>query len=118
MFETNKLTAGHNLRWESSRIMLPEHTETILKWRKSLEEEKKPIIDEQQWEEFGQTLDEAIACKQKVRFTIWKAGFFENIEGWIQSVDSQLKRIRINIDEFEVEYIAFDVIVGVEFADR
>ncbi|WP_128747506.1 YolD-like family protein [Lederbergia galactosidilytica] len=84
------LTAGHNLMWESSRMMLPEHVECILDWRKSLDEEKKPIIDEQQWEEFGQTIQEAIANNQRVKFTIWKDGFFEDVKGWVHNIDPQL----------------------------
>ncbi|OAK70109.1 YolD-like family protein [Lederbergia galactosidilytica] len=114
MFKPNKLTEGHNLMWESSRMMLPEHVERILDWRKSLDEEKKPIIDEQQWEEFGQTIQGAMANNQRVKFTVWKDGFFEDIKGWVHSVDPQLKRIRIDLDEFDVDYIPFDVVVDVE----
>ncbi len=117
MYKPNKLSPDHNLRWESMRMMLREHVEAILEWQKSLEKVKKPIIDEQQWEEFGQTIQEAMANNQRVKFTVWKDGFFEDVKGWVHSVDPQLKRIRIDIDEIDVDYIPFDVITGVEIAE-
>ncbi len=117
MFKPNKLTEGHNLMWESMRMMLPEHVEAILEWQRSLEKVKKPIIDEQQWEEFGQIIQEAMTNNQRVKFTVWKDGFFEDVKGWVHNIDPQLKRIRINIDEFDVDYISFEVIASIEFAD-
>lgn len=40
-----------------------------------------------------------------------------DIFGWLHNIDLHLKRIRLDIDEFEVEYIDFNDIVSVEFAD-
>ncbi len=103
--------------WESSRMMLPEHVEAILEWQKGLEKVKKPIIDEQQWTEFAHIIQEAKACKRRIKITIWKDGIFDEIVGWVHNVDPQLKRIRLNIDEIDVDYVKFSDITGIEPMD-
>ncbi len=41
----NKLTQGSNMRWESSRMTLPEHVEEILLWRNERDKVQKPQLD-------------------------------------------------------------------------
>src|SRR5690606_11779151 len=85
LMKPNKLTPGHNVMWECSRMMLPEHVEAILEWQKGLEKVKKPIIDEQQWTEFAHIIQEAKACKRRIKITIWKDGIFDEIVGWVHN---------------------------------
>ncbi|GIO24796.1 YolD-like family protein [Oceanobacillus sp. J11TS1] len=113
----NKLTKGHNLRWESSRMMLPEHVSALNASRFDATKDKKPTIDEQQWEEYSLIIQEARANNRKVRITVWSDGFFRDMIGWIHSVDPQLKKIRIDLDEIDVVYINLDEIAGVETMD-
>ncbi|OEH91081.1 hypothetical protein BFG57_06835 [Bacillus solimangrovi] len=54
----NKLTHGNNMRWESSRIILPIHRERINQHRKELLKREKLILDEQQVTEFAQIIAE------------------------------------------------------------
>ncbi|GGE52683.1 hypothetical protein GCM10011391_34420 [Pullulanibacillus camelliae] len=56
----NKLTPGYNLRWESSRMMLPEHRESLLEQDKEIEKSIRPILDEQQIDHFSQLLSLSI----------------------------------------------------------
>lgn len=115
--KANKLTAGHNLMWESSRMMLPEHVERILDWKQEDERHPQPIIDEQQWEEYNQIIQEALIAQQKVAVTVWENGVFVDIEGWIHNVDAQLRRIRLDLDEFDVEYVDIKMIAAVKMAE-
>lgn len=113
----NKLTKGHNLRWESSRMMLPEHVAEVNALRFESTKSKKPIIDEQQWEEFEMIFFRAKQDSRKIKITIWSNGFFKDIKGWLHNIDFYLKRIRLDIDEKEVEYINLHDIVAVELLD-
>ncbi|MEK3887735.1 YolD-like family protein [Bacillus sp. FSL K6-3431] len=56
----NKLTPGYNLRWESSRMVLPEHKEQILSHGIDKEKIKRPILDEYQFEEIDEEIHTAI----------------------------------------------------------
>ncbi|MFC4387188.1 YolD-like family protein [Gracilibacillus marinus] len=56
----SKLTLGSNILWESSRMMLPEHKEVLVKHQQQLNKKKKPIVDEQQLEEFSLVIQEAL----------------------------------------------------------
>lgn len=76
----SKLSKGHNLRWESSRMMLPEHVTELNKSRLNNTKSKKPIIDEQQWNEFSLVFTEAQHLDRKIKITIWDDGFL-----WIYS---------------------------------
>jgi hypothetical protein len=73
----NKLTEGSNMRWESSRMMLPEHVARI---RDELENEKKinrPILAEDELEQIGRTLQEAIEKRCPVELSYYKDGFIK-----------------------------------------
>lgn len=113
MYKPNKLSEGYNTMWESSRIMLPEHVEALHELAAEQKKQPKPFIDEQKWEEFSQIINEAIHFGNRITITKWDDGHFYNISGHVNNIDFQLKRIRINIDEIDVEYVGFDEIVNV-----
>jgi hypothetical protein len=73
----NKLTEGSNMRWESMRMMLPEH---IARIREDLENEKKiqrPILAEDELEEIGRVLQEAIEKRIPIQLSYYKDGFIK-----------------------------------------
>ncbi|CAM4053270.1 YolD-like family protein [Lederbergia lenta] len=78
---------------------------------------KLPENDEQQWQEFAQIISDAQINNQKLKITIWKDGFFEDVIGWLNNVNMQLKRSRLDIDEFDVEYVGFDDITNIAIVD-
>ena len=58
MYKPNKLSEGHNTMWESSRIMLPEHVSALHELDREEKKQPKPFIDDQEWEEFAQIINE------------------------------------------------------------
>lgn len=116
-FKPNKLTPGYNLMWESSRMMLPEHVTALHQANFEDKKVEKPVIDEQLWDEFSMMFSEAMEYKKRLKITIWKNGFFEDITGWLHNIDLQLKRLRLDLDEIDVDYINLEDIIAVEFAD-
>ncbi|AXF56756.1 YolD-like family protein [Salicibibacter kimchii] len=72
----NKLTPGSNMRWESLRVILPEHRERWLQHREGMKKVEKPELEEQKWEEFEQTIRESMEYGSFLEFTYWEDGTF------------------------------------------
>lgn len=95
------------MRWESSRMVLPEHREAILEYRKDLNKKQKPDMDEQELQEIDRKLRDSMQWKQPVSIIIF--GEFEDRElsGEITYVDPYLKRVKV---EFEDGYEWVDLV--------
>lgn len=95
----NKLSKGHNLRWESSRMMLPEHREQLLKERRKHLEFNPPILDENQLEEINYVIMKAIKQKQAVTITYAEKYGPAKFCGRIQKIDALEGSLKIMNDE-------------------
>ncbi|WP_339321701.1 YolD-like family protein [Paenibacillus sp. FSL W8-0194] len=56
---------------DSSRMMLPQHKETILVKQKELNRMAKLVIDEQEWQLIGQVLQDSFNGHIKVTLTLF-----------------------------------------------
>lgn len=97
--KVNKLTEGYNLRWESSRMMLPEHKEAILEHQKADQRKGHPGLDEQLQQLLEYTIRECMVQGTAVKVTVF--GEYENVyyTGKITKIDAQLGRIKIEGEE-------------------
>ncbi|WP_137744525.1 YolD-like family protein [Robertmurraya siralis] len=95
----NKLTKGSNLRWESSRIMLPEHKEELIKLGKDKEKVPKPILDEQELEQINIDIYNSLNYTMPMRLTLWDGGYFKDIEGVVDKIDYVTKTLLIDTDK-------------------
>lgn len=82
-----KVTPGSNLRWESSRMMLPEHVRALNQFKHEQKKKTRPEIDEQQLEYFNYRINESITKQTPVRIIVF--GEYEDTEvvGIITRVD-------------------------------
>lgn len=107
----NKLTPGHNLFWESSRMMLPEHREQFLEHRRGLGQVRRPILDEQQ----RAVLDHALTTAHQHHLNVCLQFFdpfqTETLKGRIRSLDTNKKRLKL---EGETDWRAIDTLIEVE----
>ncbi|HBZ10544.1 MAG TPA: YolD-like family protein [Bacillus bacterium] len=113
----NKLTKGSNMRWESSRMTLPEHVEKILSWRDEQGEVQQPQLDEQQLEEINDILYIAIEYNKSVIITLWKERQFQKITGNLHFIDEINKQIHVVDKKEQIHKIKFDAIVEVEYSE-
>lgn len=95
----NKLTPGKNILWESSRMMLPEHKEQLLRHRRKLGKQDKPTLDEQRLEELGQTLGIALHEGAALRLTLYDHGERASIDCTILHADLHLQRMKVRCSE-------------------
>ncbi|WP_018922454.1 YolD-like family protein [Salsuginibacillus kocurii] len=110
----NKLTPGTNLRWESMRMILPEHREMMLKRREEDKKSAPPSVDDQQWEEFGWTLEEALVETKPLEVTYWNGGYYVDVQGYCHYVNYNQKKLHVVTFKDEVEYLHFEFISDIK----
>jgi hypothetical protein len=112
--KSNKLTKGSNLRWESSRMMLPEHVEAINQHAIDRKRIKQPLLDDQEIEEINRKLGESLSEYVPISISMYKSGFIEEISGIVQKLDPGSREITLFDYGHERHKIIFDNIVSVE----
>lgn len=109
----NKLTAGKNMMWESSRMMLPEHKEAILKQNKSVNKKVKPILDEQRIEELVRTIAVAVFAEQTVKIQLFDEYEYIYLYGKIDKIQPESKQLKIRADD-SYEWVKLDDVMEIE----
>ncbi|MGG3278844.1 YolD-like family protein [Paenibacillus solani] len=108
---TRKKLEGNGL-WESSRMMLPEHKEAII--RKRLEEGRKdrPTLDPQQMELIEQALVESFHEHRTITVRLFDE--YEDIElkGIVVLIHAFKREIKLSIGEGDWHWIKIDEIVS------
>ena len=92
---TNKLTPGSNLLWESSRMILPEHKEALVRHREAITvvKPRRPIRDEFELEELACRLHDAKEEGRELEITIWGRDF--PIRARVVKMDANTRRVHI-----------------------
>ncbi|GIN22592.1 YolD-like family protein [Siminovitchia fordii] len=111
----NKLTPNHNLRWESSRMVLPEHVERINLHNNSKKLISKPILDEQKWMEINDLLTIAIEDYVPVYLSVYKSGNIIEKKCHINKFNPITKSLSTILDT-ETGEISIENIVDVRMA--
>ncbi|TPE70693.1 YolD-like family protein [Halalkalibacterium halodurans] len=104
----NKLTPGTNLRWESSRFMLPEHISALQQYKFESKKVSKPTLDEQELQEIGYLIMDSIDQQYPLSITYWHEGFYQTVVGHISKIDQQLKQIKVVLDDDDIYYVKID----------
>ncbi|SFG82412.1 YolD-like family protein [Sporolactobacillus nakayamae] len=92
----NKLTEGSNMRWESSRMMLPEHVAAIREGYKNLDKIDRPILAEDELEAINRTLKEATQNHKPVDLSYYKDGFIKQKICYINRIDLVYRRLTVS----------------------
>ncbi|MGG6309760.1 YolD-like family protein [Paenibacillus macerans] len=113
---TKKLE-GNGL-WESSRMMLPEHKETII--RRQLEENRKvrPILDAQEIEQIERAIAEAFREHKLLTLRIW--GEYEDTElsGGVATVQTYRREIKLTTGKGEWQWIKIEDILSASVVQK
>ncbi|QAS52783.1 YolD-like family protein [Halobacillus litoralis] len=101
------------LKWTS--LMLPEHVEMIKQvWKEDVRIEK-PILDEQQWEEIGYSLQRALKNGLSVEIQYHNGFDISKIKVKVLKLDSQMKGVKcIGVKDKLHTLIKFEVIINVK----
>lgn len=109
-----KKLEGNGL-WESSRMMLPEHTIRIIHDEREQLRKEKPEIDPQEWELIDQALYYSMADHAPIKLTIFDAFVDRQAKGTVMKVDRQLKRIKISWSEEDWDWIEMSEIIAATY---
>ncbi|MGM8214042.1 YolD-like family protein [Bacillaceae bacterium W0354] len=114
--KANKLTKGHNLMWESSRMMLPEHKEVIREHQKKLTKKEKPLLDEQEVEVMERQILNAIQFEKDVEVHLFHPYETITLTGKIMKINPQQRRIKLKMKS-DIEWLTIDDITYFEIKD-
>lgn len=103
----SKLSKGHNLRWESSRMMLPEHVEQFQQYQKNRGKVSKPTLDEQKLEEINDIIRIAIEDYTPVYLDRYIKGEIKTIRCYINKFKPLMRELNITLDN-AIETIKLD----------
>lgn len=108
---TRKKLEGNGL-WESSRMMLPEHKETII--RRQLEEGRKdrPTLDLQEMELIEQALAESFHEHRTITVRLFNEYEDTELTGIVVLIHTFRREIKLSMCEDEWEWIKIDEIVS------
>ncbi len=106
-----KKLEGNGL-WEYSRMMLPEHKETII--RKRIEEGRKhrPELDAQEIELIERAIAEAFRERRAVTLLIWGEYEDTEIRGIILTVQTYLREIKLSTGDGDWQWIKIEDILS------
>ncbi|MBS4747566.1 YolD-like family protein [Bacillus altitudinis] len=101
------------IKWTA--MMLPEH---VARLKHDLAETKKidkPIIDEQQAEEFESTIAYAMSVNKPLNFSIFDLGVVNQLKGFTQYINYEKKMLHIKDMSDDIHFVLLDDIVGVSY---
>ncbi|WP_298788536.1 YolD-like family protein [uncultured Marinococcus sp.] len=81
--KSNKLTPTSNLRWESSRMILPEWRKQWLQRQEAQTWQDPPEMDDQMMEEYMQIIHDGMAYTWLLEVTYWQDGQFHMTTGYV-----------------------------------
>lgn len=116
MNERKGLKRG-NLLWEGSRMILPEHREQLLEYRRKQNEFQVPELDEDQIAEINRMLAEAIREKRPVTAVCIGLSGPESFSGYVKWVNPAKKRIEIQQRDSETVVLDFAELLKIEYTD-
>jgi hypothetical protein len=99
--------------WESSRMMLPEHREAIIKSNKEVLLNVKPILHEEELEIITRAIMESLQTHCEITLVLFEPYVNREVVGIVVRVEQYSKRLRIELNEDDYEWVQLDDIVKV-----
>ena len=101
------------MKWQSASF-IPLAFEMTSEMFKDQARIAKPILDENQTEEFDLRIAYATEYNYEVKLTVWDDGFTHDITGHVHYLDPITHEIRIEVKDGEFERVGFDSVVRVK----
>ena len=98
-----------NGMWESSRMILPEHREEILKRNREINKRIMPRLHEDEWELYFRIINESFNSKKNIKVIVFDD--YEDIEyiGAVERIDQHKSTIKL-----DNVWVRFGVIIKVQ----
>ncbi|MCZ0067612.1 YolD-like family protein [Bacillus sonorensis] len=102
-----------SIKWVS--MMLPEHVELLREYHEDLDKVKKPVLDEQKYEEFNDMICEAMEENRPLQFAYYQKGEVSMLAGRVHYVDALKRELRIVSHTDETYVLKLDDIIEIEY---
>ncbi|MGG6310100.1 YolD-like family protein [Paenibacillus macerans] len=99
--------------WESSRMMLPEHKEAILRSNRGVQRKARAAFDEQELERISRILDVSLQTGKAIRLRLHGEWQEREVKGTVTRADSAGRRARLQT-EAGPEWVTLTDIVWAE----
>ncbi|NEU29923.1 YolD-like family protein [bacterium LRH843] len=109
--KVHKDTPGSNMKWESSRFMMPEHVTALKMQEYERMKVEKPELDEQELQEIGIVVMDALKHELEVSIEYWEDGYYKEIGGIVNLVDMQFRKIKLIVHDNDIIDISFDCLL-------
>ncbi|WP_339194537.1 YolD-like family protein [Paenibacillus sp. FSL P4-0176] len=96
--------------FESSRMILPEHREAMLRHQREKQRRGKPILDEQAIEEIIRALAESFHEKTKVDLVVFSPFDDEYYSGVVIGINQRMGRVNMLLEDSEREIPIAEII--------
>lgn len=113
----NKLTHGFNLRWESSRMMLPEHVEAINDHNRNKDNKVRKELDEHELQLVETAIHQSMHRRQTLTISLYDPHEDLKVIGLIERVDQRAKQIKVDGEWFNMKDIMSVELSDSELAD-
>lgn len=98
--------------YESSRMILPEHREALLKQMKEQERRGKPVLDDQEVQLIEQALIESYNRRIPVTVTVFNPFDDEVLRGIVTSVNTSLREVKLVRGDEDYSWIKLEQIIS------
>lgn len=99
-------------KWGS--LMLPEHVQLLKEALFEENEVHKPVLDEQEIIEMESLIVEGMEFNYSLTFSIFSAGFVQEIKGKTHYIDHLKKELRLIDHSGGIHFLSFDQLIAVQ----
>ncbi|BFH11207.1 YolD-like family protein [Bacillus cereus] len=107
----SKKLSGNGL-WESSRMMLPQHKEALLRHQHEQHRQERPCLDDQVVEEFSRRLQWSMENREPITLQLYDPFDRREVVGVVVDIDMIGQRVRLREGETR-QWIQVEDILGV-----
>jgi len=86
--------------FESSRMMLPEHKEAIIRYNEEQKRRKRIELDEQEFERINIALHQSMKLRVAITIKMYHTLEYPKVIGVVDRIDRQLGRFRVDGEWF------------------
>jgi len=97
------------LKWQSAFFM-PEHVKLLKNLYSNANKQRKPQLDEQEYETIGIIVMESLNYSLPIKVTVWNEGYFEEHIGIVDKVDELMKYLILQTNNNKLHLIIDDII--------
>lgn len=104
----------NNGLWESSRMIIPQHKEALLKHQREQHRNERPELDEQAMIDISQLLERSMLERDVIGLELYDPFERQTVRGIVVDIDMIGRRIRLRAEDGERYWIKVEDILNID----